>query len=233
MTETRRTALKMLGAISATCAFPFAGDELYGQHHAPPQAAAPTDPSAPYTPSFFTPAEYRALARLVDVIIPPTDTPGGSGADAHAYIDRVVAANPEHQPLARTGLAWLDREARAAGAKDFATLDEATAIAILQPASDAVDREDTEARRARFRADETGRLVYFVPTTDRTPPQRGPVARDGQVPPPIDDPRLPPRFFRLMKNLAADGYYTSRTGLLDELGYAGNTALLEFPSCTR
>ena len=39
-------------------------------------------------------------------------------------------------------------------------------------------------------------------------------------------------FFRLLKNLTADGYYTSRVGLIDELGYKGNTALSQFPSCT-
>ena len=38
--------------------------------------------------------------------------------------------------------------------------------------------------------------------------------------------------FRLVKNLTADGYYTSRAGLLQELGYAGNTALARFPGCT-
>ena len=32
MSETRRHALKMLGTIGLTCAFPFSGDELYGQH---------------------------------------------------------------------------------------------------------------------------------------------------------------------------------------------------------
>lgn len=230
MTETRRNALKMLGAISATCAFPFAGDELYGQHSPSPALAASAQPSAPYSPVFFTSAEYRTLARLADVIIPPSDTPGGMGAGAHAYIDRVVAANAEHQPLARAGLAWLERGARAAGATTFATLDEAAAIVLLQPASDAVDRENAEARRARFRADATGRLVYFVATTDRDAAQRGPA-----VAPPlaVDDPALPARFFRLMKNLTADGYYTSRIGLVDELRYAGNTAIPEFPACVR
>jgi gluconate 2-dehydrogenase gamma chain len=232
VTETRRTALKMLGAVSATCAFPFAGDELYGQHSPSPAPPASAQHVTPYTPTFFTAAEYLALARLADVIIPSTDTPGGMGAGVHAYVDRVVAANAEHQPLARAGLAWLERGARAAGGTSFATLDEAAAIAMLQPASDAVDRENADARRARFRADETGRLVYFVATTDRDAAQRGPAAPPPSVALAADDPALPARFFRLMKNLTADGYYTSRIGLLDELRYAGNTAMLEFPSCT-
>ena len=43
---------------------------------------------------------------------------------------------------------------------------------------------------------------------------------------------MPVRLFRLIKNLTADGYYTSRVGLLEELGYTGNTMLASFPACT-
>ena len=32
------------------------------------------------------------------------------------------------------------------------------------------------------------------------------------------------RFLALIKRLTADGYYTSKIGLIDELGYKGNTA---------
>jgi hypothetical protein len=39
------------------------------------------------------------------------------------------------------------------------------------------------------------------------------------------------QFFALLKNLTADGYYTSRLGLVQELGYKGNTALANYPSC--
>lgn len=39
------------------------------------------------------------------------------------------------------------------------------------------------------------------------------------------------RFFVMVKNMTADGYYTSRIGLVQELGYAGNTAMEKFPSC--
>jgi len=46
------------------------------------------------------------------------------------------------------------------------------------------------------------------------------------------DSGMPVRFFRLIKNLTADGYYTSRAGLLEELGYTGNTALARFPACS-
>ena len=39
------------------------------------------------------------------------------------------------------------------------------------------------------------------------------------------------RFFAMAKNMTADGYYTSRAGLVEELGYKGNMAMESFPSC--
>ena len=42
-----------------------------------------------------------------------------------------------------------------------------------------------------------------------------------------DDP-----FFRLVKGLTVDGYYTSQDGLTKELGWHGNTYLTQFPGCT-
>lgn len=230
MTETRRHALKMLGAVGATCAFPFAGDELYGQHAHPtsPALASTTQPSAP---AFFRLDERRAVERLCDLIIPSTDTPGAVAAGVPAYIDLVLSTNAGQQPLARAGLVWLDAAARTRGATSFVDLSVDQAVALLQPVSDRIDSDDAARQRQRFRADVSGRLVYFVPTTDRDAARGGAAAvpTGGSINP--DDPALPTRFFRLMKNLAADGYYTSRAGLLEELGYTDNTAMLTFPSC--
>lgn len=212
----------MLGTIGATCAFPFAGDELYGQHvHS---VLVQTPAAGPFTPAFFTPAEYAVLTRLTDVIIPATDTPGASGAGVPEYIDRVVSLNTGHQPLVRAGLAWLAQQAQARFSRDYLALDEAQHVAILQPLSDEIDRDTRDVQQARYRKEASG-MVYYVPLTAKTPPAR---AADA----PAADPRLGARFFRLIKNLTADGYYTSRVGLLQELGYNGNTALSRFPSCT-
>jgi gluconate 2-dehydrogenase gamma chain len=227
VTETRRHALKMLGTVGLTCAFPFAGDELYGQHVHVSLAQAPG--GEPYAPTFFTPAEYTTLSRLTDVIIPPTSTGGASAAGVPEYIDRVVTLNAEHQALLRAGLAWLNRQAQARSSRTFVELGETEQIAILQPLSDAIDRQQREAQQRRFRSDASGRLTYYVALTDRSTPTPSAVASR----PALDasDADLPVRLFRLMKNLTADGYYTSRVGLVEELGYAGNTALAKFPSC--
>jgi gluconate 2-dehydrogenase gamma chain len=225
--ETRRQALKMLGTIGATCAFPFAGDELYGQHVHTTLAQTPA--RVPYAPAFFTPAEYATLSRLTDVIIPPTGTPGAAAAGVPEYIDRVVSVNAEHQPLIRAGLAWLEREAQVRFSRNFLSLGGAEHVSILQPLSDEIDRQQREAQRGRFRSRTDGGAVYYVAVTDRDPLARPAAAAPVTL---ESDPRLPSRFFRLVKNLTADGYYTSRAGLLEELGYPGNTALARFPGCS-
>jgi hypothetical protein len=161
----RREALKIMGAIGSTCAFPFASNELYGQHvHPPAGAAAGYGP-----PRFFTPEEFATVSRVADLIIPPTDTPGAVQAGVPAYIDYVVDSNEEWRKLYREGIAWLHQ----------------------QP-------------------DEVAALTRYV-----------------------DQPgdELPARFFRAIKSMTADGFYTSREGLVVDLGYKGNTALASFPSC--
>jgi hypothetical protein len=225
VTETRRHALHLLGAIGVSCAFPFAGDELYGQHvHIALSQPAP----GPYTPTFFTPAEYSTLARLTDAIIPAGETPGAAAAGVPEYIDRVVELNAEHRAVVRAGLAWLGQQASARFSQDFLALTESQHIAILQPLSEALDRQQRETLRARFKTEAKGAAVYYVAVTDRDPLSRPSVSPGG----PQGDADLPVRFFRLIKNLTADGYYTSRAGLLEELGYTGNTFLAKFPSCT-
>ena len=225
MSETRRRALKILGTVSATCAFPFASEELYGQHVMLVPGQAPA--AGPYKPSFFAPDEYAVLSRLTDVIIPETDTPGALRAGVPEYIDRVVTANKEHQPLARAGLAWLAAQARSRFSKDYLSLDESQHAALLHPLSEAVDRAAQEQQQARYRS-APARRIYYVAVTDAAQPARPAVA----VRKDLSDAGMPVSFFRLIKNLTADGYYTSRAGLLEELGYSGNKFLPGFPQCT-
>ena len=59
--ETRRENLKILAAISATCAFPFSADELFGQEGIQPVA------------KFLTEDELKLVARISDLIIPAGD----------------------------------------------------------------------------------------------------------------------------------------------------------------
>lgn len=175
MNTNRRDTLKIIGAIGATCAFPYASDELYGQHVHVSGQAAKIGP-----PVFFKPEEFKMISRVADLIIPATDTPGALLAGVPSYIDLVVSRNSEHQTVYRQGLAWLE-------SKRFLELGEDDQIALLEPLCAAAD---------------TGRA-----------------RSDAEV------------FFKTIKNMTADGYYTSKAGLTTELGFKGGAVLAQFPSC--
>ena len=180
----RRESLKIIGAIGATCAFPFSADELYGQHV---HVSSPAPSEGPYERKFFSADEFETLSRITELIIPTTDTPGAIGAGVPKYIDGVVSANVEHQKRFREGLQWLEHKSHRRFRTPFAKLTEAQQMKLLTPLSEKVD---------------SGKKLGA-----------------GE------------RFFAMVKNMTADGYYTSQVGLVRELGYSGNTAMDKFPSC--
>jgi hypothetical protein len=185
---------------------------------------------AAYQPTFFGAVEYPLVSRLADLIIPATDTPGAIAAGVPEYVDRVVSLNIEHQGLMRAGLAWIDSRSRELFASRFLDASEAQQIQILQPLSDEADRRQRALLTARYRIGGEGG-TYYVPRTDATETGQHPAPPVLPATPPVPPADVPVRFFRLLKNLTADGYYTSRIGLVDELGYQGNTALASFPTC--
>ncbi len=178
--QTRRDALKIIGAVGVTCAFPFSANELYGQHVHSHEAMKEAEPSAP---KFFNPAQLLVISRLSDLIIPPTDTPGAAAAGVPAYIDLVVNGDPTLQVAFREGLPRLDTIAASKfTGTNFLQLTEPQQVEILTTLSEAS-------------------------------------GEDGA-------------FFHALKNLTADGYYTSRVGLIQELGYNGDAVLAAFPQST-
>lgn len=181
----RRSVLKIIGAIGATCAYPFAGDELFGQtgpaHEQPPAA------NSEVSRHFFNDDDFRAISQIADLIIPETDTPGAVGAGVPEYIDIAIARNTDQQLLVSDGLRWLDSEAERIADKKFVELSEEEQLSILEPLCEIADADTSRARNVQF--------------------------------------------FALIKALTADGYYTSKVGLIDELGYKGNAAQSAFLDC--
>ncbi len=178
--QTRREALKIIGAVGVTCAFPFSANELYGQHVHNHEALQEAQPP---TPKFFNPAQLLIISRLTDLIIPPTDTPGAAAAGVPAYIDLVVNEDPALQSTFREGLPRIDTiSASKFNGAPFLQLTEPQQVEILTTLSEAA-------------------------------------GQDGA-------------FFHALKNLTADGYYTSRIGLMQELGYNGDAVLAAFPEST-
>ena len=154
---TRRDALVILAGAA----------QARAQHQHSEEATTPLVKDAPYKPRTLTPGEMELVAKLSDLIIPRTDTPGASDAGVPEYIDRHLGHSAD-VPMFRRGLA------------EFAAL-----------------------------ADE----------------QR--LARMTEISNEAGNP-----FFRMLKDLTIDGYYSSRAGLVEELGWHGNTFLSEFKGCT-
>lgn len=188
----RRSVLRIIGVIGATCAYPYSSETLHGQtidqnnpgadqhHHTPPEQQA--------QPRFFNQRDYETICRITDLIIPETDTPGAVRAGVPAYLDLVIARDTDQQLLVADGLRWLDGEAARIANKRFIELSETQQLVILEPLCEAADAPGFNK----------GRNVQF---------------------------------FSLVKNLTADGYYTSKVGLLDELQYKGDSALVRYPAC--
>jgi gluconate 2-dehydrogenase gamma chain len=199
----RRDALKIIGAIGTTCAFPYSADELYGQHdHGTSETAAPIITK----PVFFSDAEFETVKVLADLIIPAGDTPGALAAGVPGYIDLVVNAQVSWKKLFRDGLEWLDARSSADHGRLFRQLNEEQQVAIVEPLCRAAD-----AIRPPL-----------APAAGNS--RRRATARRNDVP-------MEVQFFKAFKSMTADGYFTSKAGLVDTLGYQGNTVLGEFPTC--
>jgi gluconate 2-dehydrogenase subunit 3-like protein len=172
--ESRRTALIRIATVTASAAMaPLLDSET--PHH---METAAQEPLTSYKPSYFQEKDYQTVSRLVDLIIPRTDTPGAIDAHVPFRIDKQVGATPKLQEQFRQGLDHLSAEAQKRGGTDFLSLTEDQQIKILQDMSEGGE------------------------------------------------------FFTTAKNLTIEWYYRSEQGLVQELGYKGNTFRPSFPGCT-
>lgn len=115
----------------------------------------------------FSQEDLQILARLVDIIIPRTETPGASDVGVHFFIDRLAATDSGLRFTLHHGLAAL--------------------------------------RKEEFLSFPIGwQTSAFV---------NGPL-------------------FPIVKDLTIDGYYSTKEGLADELGYHGATYVADFEGCT-
>ena len=75
----------------------------------------------PFSPGFFTPAEFRTVGILADMII-PRDERSGSATDAAVpeFMDFIMMDRPDDQPWMRSGLTWIDSQSNTRFGKPFA-----------------------------------------------------------------------------------------------------------------
>ena len=85
-----------------------------------------------FAPKFFTPAEFRTVGILADMII-PRDERSGSATDAGVpeFMDFIMTDRPGNQKWMRSGLTWLDAQSTTRFAKPFADVSVAQREQIL------------------------------------------------------------------------------------------------------
>jgi hypothetical protein len=89
-------------------------------------------------PRYLGEDQFLMLKRVVDLIIPETDTPGAVGARVHQFIDLMLAewASPARRSRYLAGLEDIDRRARHLGGKDFAENSKTAQLEVLRQLDD-------------------------------------------------------------------------------------------------
>jgi hypothetical protein len=93
------------------------------------------DAVADTTARFFTPAQFSALTKLSEVLMPPMGgNPGAVECEAPEFLDFLIGVSPaDRKQLYRGGLDALNTKATARFAKPFAQLDATQVDAVLRP----------------------------------------------------------------------------------------------------
>ena len=85
----------------------------------------------PYVPKVLKPDQVEWVAKLVDLIIPRSDTPGASDAGVPIYIDRVLSRDAGRKTRFLDGMARLDSAAKKKFGAPFTSLDSAQQTELL------------------------------------------------------------------------------------------------------
>lgn len=161
----------------------------------------------------FTPEDVAFLDEVAETMLPETKTPGAKAARTGAFMALMVTDTyqPRDQAVFREGMRALDAESRKSYRTPFMSATPAQRLALLER----LDREQMgymEAREAALGSNapaekEANRPEAFLPD------QRKEAASgtDAVAAPAItEDP--PAHYFRMMKELALLGYFTSEIG---------------------
>jgi Gluconate 2-dehydrogenase subunit 3 len=141
----------------------------------------------------FTAADVALLDEIADTILPETSTPGAKAAKTGAFMALIVTDvyTDENQQVFRAGLTTLEAACRAATGSGFMQATAVQRLALLE----ALDREQKTA------------------TEEQSTPAR---TRFPATPPPEE---VPAHYFRMMKELALLGYFTSEIGYTKAMRY--------------
>jgi hypothetical protein len=194
----------------------------------------------------FSAQDVAFLDEVADTILPDTKTPGAKAAKTGAFMALMVtdSYDADQQEAFRKGMRTLDETSIKDNGVGFVQATPQQRLTLLEK----LDREqkaDSDARAAREKERErrdkerAGTATAVVPTDTgkatgdkRLPDERkenAPGAPDANAAPGITK-EPPPHYFRMMKELALLGYFTSEIGATQAMRYVESPG--RFDPCT-
>lgn len=159
----------------------------------------------------FTADEIAFLDEVADTILPPTSTPGAKAAQTGAFMALMVtdAYDADDQRIFREGMRTLDEESRTMHGVRFMESTPAQRLALLER----LDREQKAHSDSRREASRRKSLEWLED-------QRQEMARGTDVgAASAITADTPAHYFRMMKELALLGYFTSEIGVTQAQRY--------------
>ncbi|HEY2677950.1 MAG TPA: gluconate 2-dehydrogenase subunit 3 family protein [Steroidobacteraceae bacterium] len=190
----RREAIRRVSALLGGVAF-VGGDALIA-------AIARAAPIAE-TPGDFSAEQIALLDEIAETILPATKTPGAKDAKTGAFMALMVTDcySPAQQKVFRDGMRKLDEASKKVNQISFMAATPEQRLAVLN----ALDLEQKRVMDSRAAANR--KKLGLAPL-----PGLPPAA-------PSADITAPAHYFRMMKELALLGYFTSEVGCTKALHY--------------
>ena len=159
----------------------------------------------------FSVQDIAFLDEIAETILPETSTPGAKAARTGAFMALMVtdSYDAEEQEIFRAGMRAIDQASRTAHGAAFMDAMPEQRLALLEE----IDREQkthSDARREELRRKS---LAYLSDQRQEAAPD----ADVGAAAAITTDP--PPHYFRMMKELALLGYFTSEIGCTEAQRY--------------
>ena len=152
----------------------------------------------------FTAEEIAFLDEVADTILPQTSTPGAKAAKTGAFMALIVtdSYSPRDRKVFREGMRKLDKASRKTHGASFIDATPQQRLALLE----VVDREQKIEGDAR-KQEKLKKAEAFLSDQRKEAAPGADVSAAAAI---TDDP--PAHYFRMMKELALLGYFTSEIG---------------------
>jgi hypothetical protein len=201
----RREAIRRISALLGGVAFVGGRGLLAAYEH----ASLPVEGSS----GEFTAENIAFLDEIAETILPATKTPGAKAARTGAFMARMVtdSYSAAERKVFREGMREVDAATRKSGNVPFMKATPQQRIAVLTT----LDHEQKRVMDARETAGRRKKGLAPLPvdhTAAKTQP-RGPVDERAAS---VDEPA---HYFRMMKELALLGYFTSELGCTKAMRY--------------